>query len=94
MLYEVITTMAPAADMFELGVKVQVLKRGTMFAPRAGKLYDLYSRHERYEDIPAAQQAILERDFFRCSFAEAWESTRAFFEKRDPRQNVRAEKEP
>ena len=25
-------TMAPAADMFELGVKVQVLKRGTMFA--------------------------------------------------------------
>ena len=25
-------TMAPAADMFEMGVKVQVLKRGTMFA--------------------------------------------------------------
>ena len=29
--------MAPSADMFEMGVKVQVLKRGTMFAPRASK---------------------------------------------------------
>src|SRR5206468_10061702 len=28
-------TMAPAADMFELGVKVQVLRRGTFFAPRS-----------------------------------------------------------
>ena len=32
--------MAPAADMFELGVEVQVLKRGTMFGNRAKKLYD------------------------------------------------------
>jgi trans-AT polyketide synthase/acyltransferase/oxidoreductase domain-containing protein len=32
--------MAPAADMFEMGVKVQVLKRGTMFSMRAAKLYD------------------------------------------------------
>ena len=35
-------TMAPAADMFEMGVNVQVLKRGTMFAMRAKKLYDAY----------------------------------------------------
>ena len=34
--------MAPAADMFEMGVKVQVLKRGTMFAMRAAKLLELY----------------------------------------------------
>ena len=27
--------MAPAADMFEMGVDVQVLKRGTMFSMRA-----------------------------------------------------------
>src|ERR1019366_8424775 len=35
------TAMAPAADMFEMGVKVQVLKRGTMFPMRAAKLYEL-----------------------------------------------------
>jgi PfaD family protein len=84
-------TMAPAADMFEMGVKVQVLKRGTMFAPRASKLYDLYSRHERWEEIPEDQRTLLEKNFFRSSFDEAWNQTRAFFERRDPRQNQRAE---
>jgi trans-AT polyketide synthase/acyltransferase/oxidoreductase domain-containing protein len=86
--------MAPAADMFEMGVKVQVLKRGTMFALRAAKLYDLYSRHDRFESIPAGQRALLEKDYFRCSFQTAWEQTRAFFEHRDPRQNLRAEQDP
>ena len=33
--------MAPAADMFEMGVKVQVLTRGTLFAVRAQRLYEL-----------------------------------------------------
>ena len=56
--------MAPAADMFEMGVKVQVLKRGTMFALRAAKLYELYSRYNRYEEIPSRQREILQRDFF------------------------------
>ena len=86
--------MAPAADMFEMGVKVQVLKRGTMFAMRAAKLYDIYSRYDRFESIPRAQQAMLERDFLKTGFEDAWQSTRAFFEQRDPRQNERAEKDP
>jgi len=34
------TAMAPSADMFELGARVQVLKRSTMYAARAGRLYD------------------------------------------------------
>ena len=34
--------MAPAADMFELGVEIQVLQRGTMFGTRAKKLYEIY----------------------------------------------------
>jgi PfaD family protein len=38
--------MAPAADMFEMGVNVQVMKRGTMFPMRAAKLYDLYRNHD------------------------------------------------
>jgi len=32
--------MAPAADMFEMGVDLQVLKKGTMFPARAKKLYE------------------------------------------------------
>lgn len=87
-------TMAPAADMFELGVKVQVLKRGTMFSMRAAKLYDLYRTHDMYEQIPATIRATLEKDFFRKSFAEEWEKTRAFFNIRDPEQIRRAEDNP
>lgn len=87
-------TMAPAADMFEMGVKVQVLKRGTMFPLRAAKLYDLYCQHDSFEDIPDKQRTILERDFFRCGFEEEWNKTKDYFEKKDPKQIQRAEKDP
>jgi trans-AT polyketide synthase/acyltransferase/oxidoreductase domain-containing protein len=46
--------MAPAADMFEMGVKVQVLRRGTMFATRAQKLYDAYMAHDSIESLPTS----------------------------------------
>ena len=53
--------MAPAADMFEMGVRVQVLKRGTMFAMRASRLYELYSRYNSVEEIPAADREKIEK---------------------------------
>lgn len=86
--------MAPAADMFEMGVKVQVLKWGTMFAVRARKLYDLYRAHASLEELPAAVRSTLERDYFHCPLEQAWEDTRRFFEERDPRQITRAESDP
>jgi len=86
--------MAAAADMFEMGVKVQILKRGTMFAMRANKLYDYYRAYNSFEDIPADIRATLERDYFRAPFAEIWSGTREFFLRRDPAQAERAEREP
>jgi trans-AT polyketide synthase/acyltransferase/oxidoreductase domain-containing protein len=87
-------TMAPAADMFEMGVKVQVLKRGTMFPLRAAKLYDLYCNYDRFEAIPEKQRLSLERDFFRNSFQKEWEQTKIYFIRHDPKQIERAEKNP
>jgi len=86
--------MAPAADMFEMGVNVQVLKRGTMFPMRAKKLFELYRAHESMDAIPAAEREKLEKQFFRMSLDDAWAQTRAFFEQRDPAQNERAERDP
>jgi trans-AT polyketide synthase, acyltransferase and oxidoreductase domains len=86
--------MAPAADMFELGVKVQVLKRGTMFAPRAHQLFDVYRKFDGIDAIPAEIRQRLEREIFRAPLEEIWEETRRFFEVRDPAENVRAEREP
>jgi trans-AT polyketide synthase/acyltransferase/oxidoreductase domain-containing protein len=87
-------TMAPAADMFEMGVKVQVLKRGTMFPLRAAKLYDLYCTYDRFENIPEKQKAVLERDFFRKSFQDEWEQTKKYFAIHDSKQIERARKDP
>lgn len=87
-------TMAPSADMFEMGVKVQVLKRGTMFAQRASKLYELYRSFDSLENLPEDQQKMLEEKYFKCSLAEAWRKTQDFFSRRDPRQNERAAKDP
>src|SRR5262245_18124857 len=87
-------TMAPAADMFEMGGKVQVLKFGTMFAVRAKKLYDLYREYPSLEAILADVRQSVERDLLKTTFAESWASTRTFFLERDPRQVERAERDP
>ena len=86
------TPMAPAGDMFEMGVKVQVLKRGTMFPMRAAKLYELYRAHDRLESISEADRANLEKNFFRATIADTWDQTKAYFAKRDPSQIERAER--
>jgi trans-AT polyketide synthase, acyltransferase and oxidoreductase domains len=86
--------MAPAADMFEMGVKVQVLKRGTLFAMRATKLYELYRAHESLDRLPETDRANLEKTIFRAPIAQIWQQTKEFFEKRDPSRIERAERDP
>jgi PfaD family protein len=85
--------MAPAADMFEMGVDVQVLRRGSLFAVRARKLYELYRAYPSLEAIPAAEREKVERDLLRNTFAAAWESTRSFWMGRDAGQVERAERD-
>ena len=88
------TAMARAADMFEMGVKVQVLKRGTMFPMRAAKLFELYRAYPSLEALPEAERAVLEKQFFRATLEAAWQSTRTYFQQRDPREVERAERDP
>ena len=83
-------SMAPAADMFEMGVKLQVLKRGTLFPMRAAKLYDVYLRYNSPEEIPNTEREALEKSLFRRPLTEVWEQTQAFFQDRDPGQLDRA----
>jgi PfaD family protein len=85
--------MAPAADMFEMGVKVQVLKRGTMFPMRAAKLYELYRAYASLEALPAGERAALEKNLFRAPLEEIWRQTKDYFLRRDPEQVRRAERE-
>lgn len=78
--------MAPAADMFEVGVKLQVAKKGTLFGLRAQKLHDLYVAYPNWEAIPEAERAGLEKNILREPFEAIWEHCRVFFSERDPEQ--------
>ena len=85
--------MAPAADMFEMDVQVQVLRRGTMFGPRARRLHEVYRGYPSIEAIPAPLRATLERDVLHASLDEIWTQTRQFWQQRDPSQLARAEQD-
>jgi PfaD family protein len=86
--------MAPSADMFEMGVKVQVLKHGTLFPMRAQKLYDLYSRYDSIDQIPADEREKLEKQVFKRDIESIWQDTVKFFNERDPAQIERAQNNP
>jgi len=83
--------MAPAADMFEMGVELQVLQKGSMFAMRARKLYQLYQDYKSIEEIPAAERQKVEKQIFQKSLDEVWKETETFFLDRDPEQITKAQ---
>jgi trans-AT polyketide synthase/acyltransferase/oxidoreductase domain-containing protein len=87
-------TMAPAADMFELGVEVQVLRRGTLFAQRARRLYELYREHDSLDALPADVRQKLERDVFRASLDDIWQACETFWTVREPGQLAKAASDP
>ncbi|WP_434600072.1 PfaD family polyunsaturated fatty acid/polyketide biosynthesis protein [Streptomyces sp. A5-4] len=77
-------TMAPAADMFEQGITVQVLGRGTLFAGRASRLYRLYSEYGGLEDLPDSQREHLEQQIFCQPLEEVWLRTEEYLAQQDP----------
>ncbi len=83
----------PAPDMFEMGAHVQVLGRGSMYAQRGQRLYDLYKRYGSMEEIPDAIRGKIEKQIFKAPLDEIWEGTRSFWQGRDPAQVERAERD-
>jgi trans-AT polyketide synthase/acyltransferase/oxidoreductase domain-containing protein len=85
------TDYAPAGDMFELGAKVQVLKKGLFFAARANKLYDLYRFHNSLEEIDEKTRQQLQDKYFKRSFKEIYDEVKAYY----PEAEIaKAEKSP
>jgi trans-AT polyketide synthase/acyltransferase/oxidoreductase domain-containing protein len=73
------TDYAPAGDMFELGAKVQVLRKGVFFPARANMLYTLYTQYESLSEIPESKRNQLEKKYFKKTFDEVWTETAAYF---------------
>lgn len=87
-------TDAPAADMFELGVKVQVLKKNSRFPVRAACLYDIFKRCDSIHAIPQEERKKVEDSIFRDTLENVWGKTKAFFEKHDVKQLDKAAENP
>ncbi|MEU5397688.1 ACP S-malonyltransferase [Streptomyces sp. NPDC005963] len=88
-------TYAPAGDLFEIGSRVQVVRRGTMFAARANQLHDLYRRHPGLEHIDRKTLATIERTCFRQPLPRVWEQVARHYRDTGRPETVRdAEREP
>ena len=81
--------MAAAPDMFEQGVKVQVLSKGTMYAARANKLFALYREHDSIETLSESDLQFLQKHIFQKSIDEIWQETQIYWQK-DPQQIEKA----
>jgi trans-AT polyketide synthase/acyltransferase/oxidoreductase domain-containing protein len=88
------TESAPAGDLFELGARIQVLKKEVLFPSRANRLYDLWRRHGAWEEIDAPIRARIEREYFGRSFERVYEELRTGSLERSLRELARAERDP
>ncbi len=84
--------MAPAADMFEQGVEVQVLKRGTLFPMRAKRLHALYHSGTTIDALSAKDRNFIETCLGE-SIDAAWLATADYLRAHNPSLLHRAEED-
>ena len=82
------TTYAPAGDMFEMGAKVQVLRKGVFFPARANRLYMLYNQYDSLEQLPDAVRSQLEEKYFRKPLHAVWSETCDFLQSRGRQDEI------
>jgi len=88
------TAYAPAGDMFELGARAQVVRKGTLFPARANKLYQVYRQVGGLDEIDAPTRTAIEERYFRRSFEQVWDETREYLSGHRADDVARAERDP
>lgn len=83
--------LAPSAFMFEAGATVQVLKKGTLFAQRADRLYRLYREYNGIDDLPEIELDRLLANVFPNGLDRAWAEVEAYLRDHEPAELGRAE---
>lgn len=73
------TEYAPAGDLFEMGSKVQVMRKGVFFPARANKLLELYKRYGGLEELDEKTAEQLQNKYFGKSFNEVFEDVKAYY---------------
>jgi trans-AT polyketide synthase/acyltransferase/oxidoreductase domain-containing protein len=88
------TDIVPAGDMFEIGAKVQVFKKGLLFPGRAKKLYELYRQYDAIEEIDPKTREQIEQRYFGRSFEAVYAETRDYYQRTLPAMIESAERNP
>jgi trans-AT polyketide synthase/acyltransferase/oxidoreductase domain-containing protein len=88
------TEMAPSPDMFEIGSKVQVFRKGTFFPARANRLYDLYRNYDSIESFDSKTRSQIEENYFRKSCDEVYEEVKTYYRMKRPSEIEKAEGNP
>nr|WP_246363033.1 PfaD family polyunsaturated fatty acid/polyketide biosynthesis protein [Paenibacillus alba] len=88
------TAITVAGDMFEIGAKVQVVKKYTKFHARANKLYQLFMQYNSIEDIPQQVRTEIESKYFKRSFSDAWDLICEYKKEKNPNELKKAAENP
>ena len=88
------TDIVPAGDMFEIGAKVQVFKKGLLFPGRAKKLYELYRQFNSLDEIDSKTREQIENRYFGRSFDAVYAETREYYQQIMPEVIESAERNP
>jgi len=88
------TDYAPAGDMFELGAKVQVVRKGVFFPGRGNRLYELYRHYNSLDEIDDKTKAQIQEKYFRRGFEEVYAETQAYYSEYLPEVIESAERNP
>ncbi|PYG86583.1 trans-AT polyketide synthase/acyltransferase/oxidoreductase domain-containing protein [Ruminiclostridium sufflavum DSM 19573] len=85
------TEYVPSGDTFEIGGKVQVLKKGLFFPARATKLYELYRMYNSIEEINETTKRQIQDKYFKRSFNDVYRELKELL----PEQEIkRSENDP
>ncbi|WP_232484486.1 MULTISPECIES: PfaD family polyunsaturated fatty acid/polyketide biosynthesis protein [Bacillus amyloliquefaciens group] len=82
------TEYAPAGDSFQMGSKVQVLKKGLFFPSRANKLYELYQRYNGLHEIDPQTLNQIQQKYFKRSIDEVYQEIKSYY---PPQEIAKAE---
>jgi trans-AT polyketide synthase, acyltransferase and oxidoreductase domains len=88
------TDYAPAGDMFELGAKVQVVRKSVFFPGRGNRLYELYRHYNSLDELDEKTKTQIQDKYFKRSFEEVYAETKAYYSEYLPEVIDSAERNP
>ncbi|TNC79264.1 MAG: [acyl-carrier-protein] S-malonyltransferase [Oleiphilus sp.] len=83
-----------SGEMFELGAKVQVVKKGLLFPARANKLYELWRRYDSLDELDQISLSQIENNYFGCPMSDVWKEVEDFYADNYPEELNKARQNP